>query len=44
MSKKFVVLGKGGGIMGFWGKGECRFYFYGHGDFSDYCKRCLTRI
>ena len=35
MSIKFLVLG-GGGILGFWGAGgECRFYFYGRGDFSD---------
>ena len=25
-----------GGILGFWG--ECRFHFYGRGDFSDSCK------
>ena len=24
-----------GGDLGFWGGGECRFYFYGHGDFSE---------
>ena len=33
MSIKFLVLG--GGILGFGGGGECRFYFYGRGDFSD---------
>ena len=29
---------KGGGILGFLvgGGGECRFYFYGRGDFSDF--------
>ena len=26
---------RGGGILGFLGGGECRFYFYGRGDFSD---------
>ena len=31
MSIKFRVLGGGG----FWGGGECRFYFYGRGDFSE---------
>ena len=25
----------GGGYFGFWGGGECRFYFYGRADFSD---------
>ena len=34
MSIKFLVLG-GGGILGFWGGGECRFYFYGREDFSE---------
>ena len=34
MSIKFLVLG--GGHLGFLeGGGECRFYFYGRGDFSD---------
>ena len=33
MSIKFLVLG--GGILGFLGGGECRFYFYGREDFSD---------
>ena len=33
MSIKFLVLG--GGILGFWGGGKCRFYFYGRGGFSD---------
>ena len=33
MSIKFLVLG--GGYFGFWGGGECRFYFYGREDFSD---------
>ena len=33
MSIKFLILG--GGILGFWGEGECRLYFYGGGDFSD---------
>ena len=27
---------RGGGILGFWGGGECRFYFYGRADFSEY--------
>ena len=31
MSIKFLVLGGGG--LGFFGGGECRFYFYGRGDF-----------
>ena len=35
MSIKFLVLGGGGGILGFLG-GECRFYFYGRADFSDF--------
>ena len=26
----------GGCILGFLGGGECRFYFYGRGDFSDF--------
>ena len=34
MSIKFLVLG-GGGILGFGGGGECRFYFYGRADFSE---------
>ena len=35
MSIKFLVLG-GGGISSFGGGGgECRFYFYGHADFSE---------
>ena len=34
MSIKFLVSG-GGGILGFWGGGECRFYFYGRADFSE---------
>ena len=25
---------RGGGYFGFWGGGECRFYFYGRADFS----------
>ena len=33
MSIKFLVLW--GGYFGFWGGGECRFYFYGREDFSD---------
>ena len=33
MSIKFRVLG--GGILGFGGGGECRFYFYGRADFSE---------
>ena len=33
MSIKFLVLG--GGIFGFGGGGECRFYFYGRADSSD---------
>ena len=36
MSIKFLVSG-GGGIRFWWGGGKCRFYFYGRGDFSDYC-------
>ena len=29
---------RGGGGLGFFlGGGECRFYFYGRGDFSDLC-------
>ena len=32
MSLKFLVLG--GGYSGFWGRGGCRFYFYGREDFS----------
>ena len=32
MSIKFLVLG-GGGILGFGGGGEYRFYFYGRADF-----------
>ena len=38
MSIKFCVFGGGGG---FGGGGECRFYFYGRADFSDY--RVTTR-
>ena len=33
MSIKHLVLG-GGGYFAF-GGGECRFYFYGHKDFSE---------
>ena len=34
MSVKFLVLG--GGVFWVWGGGgECRFYCYGRGDFSD---------
>ena len=34
VSTKFLVLG--GGILGLGGgRGKCRFYFYGRGDFSD---------
>ena len=44
MSIKFLVLGGGGGILGFGGGGECRFYFYGRADFSEHCKdRGFTR-
>ena len=32
MSIKFLVLG-GGGYFGFFGGAECRFCFYGRGDF-----------
>ena len=32
MSVKFPFFWGGGG---FWGGGECRFYFYGRADFSD---------
>ena len=35
MSIKFLVLG-GGGVFSVLGGGECRFYFYGRGDFSDF--------
>ena len=35
VSIKFLVLGGGGGILGLGGGGQCRFYFYGRGDFSD---------
>ena len=38
MSIKFLVLG-GGGYFGFFVGGECRFYFYGRADFSDFCKQ-----
>ena len=45
MSTKFLVLG-GEGVLGF-GGGECRFYFYGRGDFSDQKKsgkfECIFR-
>ena len=35
MSIKFLVLGGGGfWVLGGWG--ECRFYFYGRADFSDF--------
>ena len=37
MSIKFLLLGGGGGILGFGGGGKCRFYFYGREDFSDFC-------
>ena len=38
MSIKFLLLG-GGGYFGFGGGGgECRFYFYGRGDFSEKIK------
>ena len=34
---EFLVLGGGGREFGFWGGGgECRFYFYGREDFSDF--------
>ena len=35
ISVKFLFLGGGGGIFGLLegGRGECRFYFYGRGDF-----------
>ena len=37
MSIKFLVLG-GGGIFGLGGgAGQCRFYFYWRGDFSESC-------
>ena len=35
MSIKFLVLG-GGGFWVFFLGGECRFYFYGREDFSEY--------
>ena len=34
MSIKFLVSG-GGGILGLWGGGKCRFYFYGREDLSE---------
>ena len=34
MSRKIPRFG-GGGILGFWGGGECRFYFDGREDFSE---------
>ena len=34
MPIKFLVFG-GGGDLGFWRGGECRFYFYGREEFSD---------
>ena len=33
VSIRFFVLG--GAILGLGGGGKCRFYFYGHGDFSE---------
>ena len=30
---------RGGVFWVFWGGGECRFYFYGRGDFCDTCGR-----
>ena len=45
MSIKFlVVLGRGGGTLGFLGGGECRFDFYGRGDFSDRCPPCKRNL
>ena len=35
MSIKFLVLGGGGVFWVLGGGGECRFYFYGRGDFSE---------
>ena len=35
LSIKLLVLG-GGGYFGFFLVGECRFYFYGRADFSDW--------
>ena len=32
---KISRFGGGGGILGFGGGGECRFYFYGRADFSE---------
>ena len=32
---KFLVFLGGGWYFGFWGGGECRFYFYGRADFSE---------
>ena len=40
MSIKFLVLG--GGILGSFGGGKCRFYFYGREDFSDCCLSFLA--
>ena len=34
MSLTFVF--SGGGILGLFWEGECRFYFYGRGDFSEF--------
>ena len=45
MSIKFLLLGGGGfGVLGFWGGGECRFYFYGRADFSDNLQCTETRL
>ena len=42
---KIPRFGGGEGILGFFlrggGRGECRFYFYGRADFSDYNSRHL---
>ena len=41
MSIKFLVLGGGGGILGF-GGGKCRFYFYGCEDFLRFGRERTT--
>ena len=43
MSIKFLVSG-GGGYFGFWGGGECRFYFYGRADFSEFDFCCSSKL
>ena len=43
MSIKFLLLG-GGGVFWVLGGGECRFYFYGRADFSDFQSRYTIAI